>query len=106
MPKRVTFVTEPETLPINDLLARYPGEWCLVKILDPREPFGDAPGQCVAHGPTMKAMYKAEVKVREYDPLAMLGVLHGDMKFGDGDAFRRALAQANASGEIVTTHGW
>jgi hypothetical protein len=106
MSKRVTFVPDPETLPINDLLARYPGEWCLVKTLDPNMPVSDAPGQCLAHGPTLKSMYKAERKIRERDPLAMLGVLHGDMRFGDGEAFRRALARANESDEIVTLHGW
>jgi hypothetical protein len=106
MPRRVIFVPEPETLPINELLAHYPGEWCLVKILNPNMPFSDAPGQCLARGASRKALYRAALQVHEHDPGATLGVLHGDMGFGDGEAFRKALARINATGDIVTTHGW
>ncbi len=97
---------ETEVLPISEICDRFEGEWMLIKILDASVPTGTAPGQVLARGPDRSAMFKAERKARKQEPRALLTILKGGTKFGDGDALRRALARIAAEEEFVSVNPW
>jgi hypothetical protein len=98
-------VTE-EVMRLQDILDRYETEWILVKILDPNGPRGQSPSVALAHSPHRKRMSKEMEKARQREPQALLGIMHGGGKFGDGEAFRKALARIAAEEEWVSVNPW
>ena len=97
---------EEEVLRLQQILDRYDGEWVLVKILNPAGPRGDAPSVALAHGPDRKRMSKELYKARKREPNALLGVMLGGGKFGDGEALRKALARIATEEEWVSVNPW
>ena len=95
-----------EFAPIRELSDRYEGEWLLIKILDPNLPVGDARGELLVRADDRNAIFKAERKIRKQLPSALLTSFRGGMKFGDGEAFRRAIDRIIASGEWVSVNPW
>jgi hypothetical protein len=95
-----------EVLRLQEILDRHDGEWVLVKILDPRGPRGDAPSVALAHGPDRKRMSKDLFKAHKREPHALLGVMLGGGKFGDGEALRRALVRIAAEEEFISVNSW
>ncbi len=91
---------------INEIQSCYEDEWLLIKILDMKMPFGQAPGVLLAHGPDRKGIFRAELKVRKHDPSAALTVVHGGKDLHDGAAFRRELARIAAEEEWVSVNAW
>ena len=98
--------TGEEVLRLQDILDRHDDEWVLVKILDPSVPRGEAPSVVLAHGPDRKRMSKELLKARKHNPNALLGVMLGGGKFGDGEALRRGLARAAAEEKFVSVNNW
>jgi hypothetical protein len=95
-----------EVVRLQEILDRYDGEWVLVKILDPNCPRGDAPSVALAHGSDRKRMSKELYKAWKREPDALLGVMLGGAKFGDGEALRRALQRIAAEEEWVSVNAW
>lgn len=91
---------------LQEILDRHDGEWVLVKILDPKVPRGDAPSVLLAHGSDRKRMSKELYKAWKREPQALLGVMLGGGKFGDGEALRRALKRIAAEEEWVSVNAW
>ena len=91
---------------LQEILDRHDGEWVLVKILDPHGPRGDAPSVALAHSSDRKRMSKELFRARKREPNALLGVMLGGGKFGDGEALRRALARIAAEEEFVSVNNW
>ena len=90
--------TGSNELPVREICDLHQGEWLLIKILDADAPAGDARGQLLAHGPDRVAMFKAARKARKQDPTALLTIVGGGTKFGDGAALRESLARIAAEG--------
>lgn len=92
--------------PIREICNQHEGEWLLIKILDTRVRLSDAPGQVLARGPDRAAMFKADRKARKREPAAVLAILKGGTKFGDGDALRRSLARIATEEEWASVNSW
>ena len=73
-----------------------------MKVLEPAAPSRD--GLCVllAHGPDRSAIFRAIRKVRKQQPEAMLEILHGATKFGDGEALGKAIERLKSEGGWVS----
>ena len=104
-------MTDSESAPervqrLQEILDDHDGEWVLVKILDPSGPRGDAPSVALAHGPDRKRLSKELFKAHKREPNALLGVMHGGGKFGDGEALRRALTRIAAEEEFISVNRW
>jgi hypothetical protein len=99
----------PTTLrgtPIREICDQYEGEWLLIRILDASRPLGDSPGQLLAHGPEWGVVFKADRRARKEAPTAVLTIIKGGTKFGDGDALRRPLSRIAAEEEWVSVNNW
>ena len=94
-----------EVAKLQEVLDRHKGEWVLIKILDPSAPRGEAPSVGLAHGPDRKRMSTALFKAWDREPNALLGVMLGGGKFGDGEALRQGLARA-AGEEFISVNNW
>ena len=104
-------MTDSESAPervqrLQEILDDHDGEWVLVKILNPVGPRGEAPSVALAHGPDPKRLSKELFKAHKREPTALLGVMHGGGKFGDGEALRRALTRIAAEEEFVSVNRW
>lgn len=91
---------------VDEIRACYENEWLLIKVLDSRMTFGQAPGELLARGPDRKAMIRAETKVAKTESPATLAVVHGGKDLHDGAAFRRGLARIAAEDEWVSVNSW
>jgi hypothetical protein len=91
---------------LQEILDRYETEWILVKILDPVGPRGDSPSVALAHDLDRKKMSRELKKAWKREPNALLGIMHGGGKFGDGEALRRSLARIAAEEEFVSVNPW
>jgi hypothetical protein len=67
---------------------------------------GDAPGIVLAHGPDRKKMSKELKQAWKREPNALLSVMLGGGKFGDGEALRRSLARIAAEEEFISVNPW
>lgn len=92
--------------PIREISDQHEGEWLLIKVLEASGPFGDAPGQLLAHSPDWGAVFRADRRARKQEPMAVLAILKGGTKFGDGDALRQSLARIAAEEDWGSVNGW
>ena len=104
-------MTDSESAPervqrLQEILDDHDGEWVLVKILNPVGPRGEAPSVALAHGPDRKRLSKEFFKARKREPNALLGIMHGGGKFGDGEALRRALSRIATEEDFISVNRW
>ena len=104
MPKGSPQSNQPTS--IRQLSDQYDGEWLLIKVLDTTVPAGDALGQLLARSPDWNDVFRADRKVRKRDPSALLWILQGGTKFGDGEALRRSLIRIAAAEEWTSVNNW
>lgn len=95
-----------EVLTLQEIADRHVGEWVLIKILEDSYPIGNAPGIVLAHGPDRNKMSRELKKAWKREPSALLTVMLGGGKFGDGEALRRSLARIAAEEEFVSVNPW
>ena len=101
-----SFAGSDQPVPLREICDRYEGEWLLVKILDAAAPAGDEPSILLGRGSDRAAMFKLERKVRKQQPRALLTIVGGGTKFGDGEALRKSLARIAAEEDWVSVNGW
>jgi len=94
-----------EILTLQEIADRYVGEWVLIKILE-HSVTGETPGIVLAHGPDRNKMSREVKKAWKREPTALLTVMLGGGKFGDGEALRRALARIAAEEEFISVNAW
>lgn len=91
---------------MRELSAEFEGEFLLIKILENHGHPGDRPAELLAHSNDWNALSRQSRKVHKHEPEALLTILQGGTRWGDGESLRLEIARVAAGEEWVSANGW
>lgn len=87
-------VKAPEILSLEEVNARYFGEWVLLHVTQQDEHLGITHGRVLYHGKSGAGLARASQKADKADPHCHLYLFIGGTRRASGDELREALARA------------